>query len=199
MSSTLLGFDPGGFLAFAWCALVITDDGSTTSIQSGICSTAREALAAAAESVRVLPSAIGVNAPMYWSPDGDRKADQIVRGMVLSKGGLSGTVSAVNSLSGACLVQGIMLAALGRELWPEVSITEAHPKALLHLYPEAENFLTGHDFKNDHERDAALAAYTAWAYDKPSTGWCDLRAMEASIFDPLSGPPPVYWFPATEC
>jgi hypothetical protein len=195
MKRIFLGFDPGGFLGFGWCALSIASDDKGFDIRSGTCSTASEALAAAG--IQVSPTAIGINAPMYWSPDGDRKADQIVRGMVLSKGGQSGTVSAVNSLKGASLAQGIMLAALAREHWPEVNITEAHPKALQQIYPEAENFLSGREFKNDHEQDAALAAYTAWAYDKPSTSWCDLRAMESSIFDPLSGSPPVYWFPAT--
>ena len=194
MNHVFLGFDPGGFLGFGWCALSIASDDKGLNIRSGTCSTASEALAAAG--IQVSPTAIGINAPMYWSPDGDRKADQIVRGMVLSKGGQSSTVPAVNSLSGTSLAQGIMLAALAREHWPEVNITEAHPKALQQIYPEAENFLSGREFKNDHERNAALAAYTAWAYDKPSTSWCDLRAMESSLFDPLSGSPPAYWFPA---
>ena len=197
MNRIFLGFDPGGFLAFGWCTLETGEDDQCLNIQSGTCSTAKEALTAATESVQAQPGAIGIDAPMYWSPDGDRKADQIVRGMVLSKGGQSGTVSAVNSLRGACLAQGIMLAALAREHWPEVAIAEAHPKALLRIYPESESFLSGHVFTNDHERDAALAAYTAWAYATPGTDWCDLRAMESSIFDPLSGSPPVYWFPAT--
>lgn len=197
MNHVYLGFDPGGFLAFGWCILEIEGDDTCVNILSGTCSTASEALAAVDTSIKANPTAMGINAPMYWSPDGDRKADQIVRGMVLSKGGLSSTVAAVNSLSGACLAQGIMLAALGREHWPELSITEAHPKALLRLYPEAENFLTGHACQNVHEQHAALAAYTAWAHDKGTAGWCDLRAMETSTFDPISGPPTVYWFPAT--
>ncbi len=196
MKRTFLGFDPGGTNAFGWCVIEIDDDDKCANIQSDTCSNAKQALIAAVANSPLPPGAIGIGAPMYWSPDGDRKADQVVRGMVLSKGGQSDTVSAVNSLRGACLAQGIMVAALAREHWPEVAITEAHPRALLQIYPEAENFLSGHSFETDHQRDSALAAYTAWAYNKPSTGWCDLRVMESSIFDPLSGSPPVYWFPA---
>lgn len=197
MNHVYLGFDPGGFLAFGWCILEISGDGTCLNLLSGTCSTTSEALAAVDSRSKAIPAAIGVNAPMYWSPDGDRKADQIVRGMVLSKGGLSSTVAAVNSLSGACLAQGIMLAALAHHRWPEPGITEAHPKALLHIHPGATDFLSGHEFKNDHEQHAALAAYTAWNRAKGTPGWCDLRAMETSIFDPISGPPPGYWFPAT--
>ncbi len=203
MTHIFLGFDPGGLLAFGWCALITADNGQDFDIKSGTCSSADEALACAAPAADNQPAAIGINAPMYWSTDADRKADQIIRGIVLSKGGPSSTVSVVNSLPGACLAQGIMVAGLSQERWSDIAITEAHPGALLQSYPDAEDFLSGLSssnkfnlkVNNDHERNAALGAYTAWAYHQRRAGWQDLRAMEVNIFDPLSGSPPGYWFP----
>ncbi len=200
MTHIFLGFAPGGLLAFGWCALITADDGQDIDIKFGTCSSAEEALACAAPVTRGQPAAIGVNAPMYWSTDADRKADQIVRGMVLSKGGPSSTVSGINSLRGASLVQGIIVAGLSQERWPDVAITEAHPEALLQICPDAEDFLSeiklNFNVKNDHERNATLGAYTAWAYHQRRTGWQDLRAMETNIFDVLPDSPPRYWFPA---
>ncbi len=196
MQHTFLGFDPGGLMAFGWCSLVMGDEGRCLDIQTGTCSIAGKAFEAATGSFQGKPAAVGVNAPMYWSQELDRRADQIVRGMVLSQGGKSSTVTAINALTGACLAQGVIVAALCRERWAQVVITEAHPRALVQLCADAENFLSELDLSNEHERDAALSAYTAWAYKQPTAGWQDLRTMEASVFEPISGPPPVYWFPA---
>jgi len=44
-----------------------------------------------------------------------------------------GTVQAVNSLRGACLVQGILTAILLRQRVPEIHVSESHPKAVLWL------------------------------------------------------------------
>ncbi|RLA47642.1 MAG: hypothetical protein DRR06_01800 [Gammaproteobacteria bacterium] len=202
MKRIFLGFAPGGTMAFGWFSLVLADDDKITEFNSGTCSTAGEAFDAAASTVSNylpaigIPLAIGIAAPMYWSANAERNADNIVRGCVLSRGGPSSTVSSVNSLRGACLAQGVMVAALTRERWPEVLITESHPGALLTTWPKVTDFLSRLDFNNDHERDAALCAYAALAYDKRCDGWRDLRAFESRTFELIPGTPPVYWFPA---
>ena len=195
MSRIFLGFDPGAAMSFGWCALTISGSDQNPEIKTGTCSAAHETFAATAASINDKPSAVGINAPMYWSTGMERMADQILRGRVLSLGDKSGTVSPVNSLSGACLAQGVMVAALCRERWSAIPVTESHPEALLLTCPEAKLFLSERDFNNEHERNAALAAYTAWAYDDQSDGWHDLRSFESDTYEPIPGPPPIYWFP----
>jgi hypothetical protein len=196
MDSVFLGFDPGGIGAFGWCYLVVAEGNKCAEIKTGICSDAGETFAAVSAVINDLPPVIGVASPLYWSPDAEREADRIVRGSVLSLGGRSNTVTSVNALNGACLAQGVMVAALARERWPEVAIAESHPEALLIAWSEASSFFSGLTFVNDHERNAALAAYSAHAYHTRREGWRDLRALESRTYDPISGPPPVYWFPA---
>ena len=196
MNRIFLGFDPGGAMSFGWCALVTSDSAQSPRLETGICSTANDAFLAASASIQDKPSAIGVNAPMYWSTGMERMADQILRGRVLSLGGKSGTISPVNSLNGACLAQGVMVATLCREHWPAVPVIESHPEALLLTCPEAKLFLSERDFNNGHERNAALAAYTAWSYDDKTDAWHDLRSFESDTYEPIPGPPPIYWFPA---
>ena len=204
MSLTFLGFNPGGFMAFGWCTLVVNNDKQRSELHSGTCSSADEALTAASATIQDKPSAIGIHAPLYWPLKAERQADQIVRGMVLSQGGPSGTVPAVHALAGAKLSQGIIVAAQSIKRWPNAPITEAHPGALLYTWPEASNFLSAYEFNNDHQRNAALCAYTAWSFStrshnqshRRSTAWQDLRQLESSAYDPLPGPPAAYWFPA---
>jgi hypothetical protein len=132
---------------------------------------------------------------MYWVEDGDRMADQIVRRQVLAAGGHSGTVSHVNSLQGACIAQGIIIARLVREKWPTCTITESHPKALLLSWTDASQFLLDVPTNSEHERDAGLGAYAAMAYERRASGWEDLRLQEDAVCDLVPEPRPVYWFP----
>ncbi len=113
------------------------------------------------------PHGVGIDCPLWWSSGqgGGRKADQWIR----KEGRISsGTVQSANSLQGAVLVQGMMLAMMLRERYPGVPITEAHPKALLHFlglnqskWDEVRkhfNPLEGDAPSSEHERDALLAA-----------------------------------------
>ena len=76
------------------------------------------------------PLGLGIDAPMWWSSDGGgrRKADKRIRKRYDIH---PGTVQSVNSLRGAALVGGAMLAFRIRQRFPGARITEAHPKALL--------------------------------------------------------------------
>jgi len=191
----LVGFDPGGKNAFGWAVLFRT--GSDLSVvASGTCTDAPAALLAARAASSIAPVAIGTDAPLFWAQSGDRKADEIVRKMVCDASGKSGTVNHVNSLRGACLVQGVMVTRLAGELWPNAVITEAHPKALLAISLAARDFASRivRSVCTEHERDAALAAYAAFALATQIHGWRDLATTEQNPFFP-GGKRVAYWFP----
>ena len=111
------------------------------------------------------PLGLGIDAPMWWSSHrgGGRKADEAIR----EKYGIHpGTVQSVNSLRGAALVGGAMLAFRVRQAFSCVPITESHPKALLCALKLdeqdfAEEFRIDKDWSNEHERDAVIAAVCA--------------------------------------
>ena len=79
----------------------------------------------------------------------------------------SGTVQSVNSLRGAALVGGALLASLLRGVFPSARITESHPKALLIACYDNSEVTFANAFQIDinrqteHERDAAIAAVCA--------------------------------------
>jgi hypothetical protein len=77
-------------------------------------------------------------------------------------------VQSANSLKGAVLIQGIMLAMVARKAFPTIPITESHPKALLkamNIGPWSEISgafgLDGAEPRTEHERDALLGAVAA--------------------------------------
>ena len=195
--SYFVGFDPGGKNAFGWAVI----DQKRTYVRSNVCSTARDALEAVKEILgEHRPIALAIDAPLYWVFDGDRKADKFVRKRVVALGGESGTVGHVNSLRGACLVQGILMLKLAYVAWPEARVSEAHPKALERVCKDAKEFVDGiadlkkEPNKPDHKRDAVLAAYTALALASSSDGWADLVREDGEPFFP-AGKPVSYWFP----
>lgn len=191
----LVGFDPGGASAFGWAVFRTGPDGLVF-VDGDVASSAFEAVSNAAEHVAEPPAAIGIDAPLFWSPAGDRRADLQIRRSVCRAGGRGGTVGHVNSLRGACLIGGVVAAALCRERWPAAQITESHPKALLRVSATARTFAEqpvlqgpGH-----HLRDAALGAFVASALVERSPGWQDLVDLEPSPLFPF-GPRVAYWFP----
>jgi predicted nuclease with RNAse H fold len=123
------------------------------------------------------PGGVGVDAPLWWSSgrSGGRLVDQWLRNTY----GLSGgQVQSPNSLRGAALVQGAMFVQRIRELFPEVPVTETHPKALLVAMgmTNGEAFRSHFSIQLDDaegsERDAMVSAVAAregfecrWARD----------------------------------
>jgi len=194
-----LGFDPGGISSFGWAALHLGEAGEFVSLTTGVTSSAPDAVRNAGQSAGSAPTGVGIDAPLFWVQEGDRRADSHIRNRVVAAGGHAGTVNSVNSLRGACLVQGILTARLVADLWPSAIVTEAHPKALLRLYAEAERFVTEHlpPICEEHERDAALAAVAAWAAVTVSSSWCNLVLSEVAPFFP-GGREVSYWFPKGE-
>lgn len=108
---------------------------------------------------------LGIDAPMRWSAreGAGRKVEEVLR----SEYGFSpGTAQTANSLRGAALVGGALLACRVRRAFSGACITESHPKALLHAFK-----FCGREFAdkyglsvarwNEHEHDAAIAAVCA--------------------------------------
>ena len=79
---------------------------------------------------RGTPLGIGIDSPMWWSAGrgGGRLADKRLRD---AYGIPSGTVQSVHSLRGAVLAGGALFASLMRGKFPDIKVTESHPKALL--------------------------------------------------------------------
>jgi predicted nuclease with RNAse H fold len=95
----------------------------------------------------VVPLAIGIDCPLWWSSmkSGERQVDVLLRRKYRDHG-IGSSVQALNSLPGAVLVQGMMLAGEARKHWKDVKITETHPRALLkamHLTTEPWSTIAG--------------------------------------------------------
>lgn len=209
----LAGFDPGGESQFGWCVVEASAKLPLSLHRTGVASNAAEAVRCVLKEVpsRSTLIAAGIDSPLFWLPNGDRNADRVIRNEIRKRGASapSGTVQHVNSLRGACLVQGVLAAMLLRATTRSINITEAHPKALLWLIgvcnrslpvksvtmcelSEFFSFLSGN--LSEHERDAALAALGAWAMTVKAPGWEDLFALELQPFAPIS--PVAYWMPS---
>jgi hypothetical protein len=205
-----VGFDPGGIGRFGWS--VLSGNAFPLKLKGcGVADHAQGACRAAIECAGSQIEGVGVDAPLFWNPAGDRLVDQTVRLAIKRRGSHSATVGAVNSLQGACLIQGILVSILCQsELARTTPITESHPKALLWLLglatkdrkPDALSFRDLHDYVfsdhpelvSEHERDAALGAVAAFAAHSKKDGWQDLYSQEINPVTPLN-PAPGYWMP----
>ena len=112
------------------------------------------------------PLGVGIDSPLWWcsGEGGGRAADKWIR---QSYGLSGGQVQSVNSLRGAVVVQGILLAMKLREKYPNVRVTEAHPKAVRKALKIVENetlkrrFELFGEISSEDERDALIAAVAA--------------------------------------
>ena len=210
--NVVLGFDPGGEGNFGWAVCNDQDNGLQV-LDAGVADHARGALE---KSLKALPKegmvvGAGIDAPMFWVFDGSREADRRIRAIIRRLGAPSpgGTVQHFNSLRGACVIQGLLVLKLLRQLYPYLPVTEAHPKALLWFMDIAkkdfgpamvrlndikEIYVTRAEIRSEDERDAVLGAFTAQAMVRNRSGWEDLLEFER---DPvLAEKPPIsYWMP----
>ena len=170
VSKFWVGADPGGKGKFG---LAFLDEAG----KQLICDSVSSVDEAIAEIVcKGAPLGLGIDAPMWWSSreTAGRKADERIR----KKLGIHyRTVQPANSLMGAALVGGAMLALRIREKFPDTRITETHPKALLYALKLngtgfAERFEISTGWSNEHERDALIGAVCAregfegrWPFD----------------------------------
>ena len=212
MNMLVIGFDPGGVSQFGWCVAEARPDRLLRFSRSGVANHAAEAVPAALEKIGDPGqiAAVGIDSPLFWVASGKRRADRAVRAAMnrLGARNIGGTVQQLNSLRGACIVQGIMAARLLRTAVPTVGITESHPKALLWLLKIANNqrrvaevtmahlselITSDSRHLSEHERDAALGTIAAWAMVTKPSGWRDLFLDEEEAFAPVS--PIEYWMP----
>lgn len=206
----VLGFDPGGDNAFAWAVCAFAVQLPLRIIDTGIAPHAKAAVVAAltrcpdAEVV-----AAGIDSPLFWASSGDRLADRRVRRALTQAGctTAAGTVQHVNSLRGACLVQGVMAAYELRRLRPGVTISESHPKAALWLSgcatrgrpcaavqpADVPDLRCDNTWPTEHERDASLGALSGWAAVTRPPSWVDLLAFEPEGLAPAG--PVSYYLP----
>lgn len=208
----VLGFDPGGIKQFGWCVAEARGRKRLRIRGHGTADSATEALHGALEVVgdsRTV-SAAGIDSPLFWVPNGDREVDKIVRKAIADLGApnVYGTVQQVNSLRGACLAQGMLLAHLLRRDVPNIRVTEAHPKALLWLLKVATRRRPVRDVAisdlmdlvepsetavSEHERDAVLGAIGALAMLRRDPEWRDLVSEDHDPFMPAGAVE--YWMP----
>jgi len=211
-NEVLLGFDPGGDKRFGWCVVQDAPEPPLTMISSDVESSPSEAVRQALKhaSSRSIAAA-GIDAPLFWVAAGDRHVDRILRQRLRALGGRSAasTVMPVNALQGACLVGGMMTAVVLRQAHRLLPITESHPKAQLwlrecqhlHCHPRevgiAQLSWLSASQGEEHERDAALAALSAWAMIHRPNGWQDLFLLEEAPWSPIEAPL-AYWMPQIE-
>ena len=178
----ILGFDPGGAGNFGWSVCSVASDHLQRPLETSLADDAWDALNQVKQAIKSpdLPGdpsvlAAGIDAPLFWGKRGNRAIDAVLR-RALKRSNFptpGGTVQEVNSLRGACLVQGVLLGRHLRDWKPGLQITEAHPKALQHLLrhsgqPEMTKLarLTEGLEDCEHVRDATLSAVAAWAMYK---------------------------------
>ena len=157
------GADPGGKRCFGVACL--SNDGT---FETDLVSGADEAVAWILDRDNPIDG-LGIDCPLWWSSQGssDRHADKWLRRQYRDLR-ISRTIQAANSLQGAVLIQGMMLAYRIRKRRGNVPITEAHPKVLTKALGIAGWEATSSYFElvdrepgDFHQRDALLAAIAA--------------------------------------
>ena len=202
LEGIVLGFDPGGKTkrAFGWSVCQTDGNALLPRPKTGSTIHAEEAIRQVQSAMKSHSNlkvlAAGIDAPLLWSREGDRKIDGIIRKELEKNGYSTGTVISVNSLRGACLAQGLLLAIRLNEIY-KPQITEAHPTALLRLLKklgqdgEINNLIKG---LTGHKRDATISAYAAWAMIKKFPDWRDIYQDEHDSVRPFNTPVS-YWMP----
>ena len=202
----VLGFDPGGRGNFVW-SVCLTDGGNLLTVsKTGLGGDAEDVIGKVRIEMESLGLsggkvlAAGIDAPMFWGGKGNREIDDLIS-KEIKKGGSSGKgkprVLAVNSLWGSVVVQGLLLANRLYQMY-EPKITETHPKALLYLLGELKQDVDINQLieglGSEHERDAVISAYAAWAMLNGFGGWRDIYLDEPDPVLPF-GTPVSYWMP----
>lgn len=207
----IVGLDPGGRNAFGWCVSEDTECLPLSVGNCGVASHAQGAVDAALGHARTADriAGVGIDSPLFWTPDGDRSVDKLLRQEIRRRGGATSTIMNVNSLQGACLVQGVLAGQLIRRRFSDARITEAHPKALLWLLSlvrvgKRTNEVSSSALSklvvfssstiSEHERDAALGAVTAWVMLHAPEGWRNIAKDESNAIHPWDAPVS-YWMP----
>ena len=229
-SGVILGFDPGGTGNFGWSICETAGGELQPPARTGLANHAWQAMDQVQEALPDNRSvlAAGIDAPLFWSKAGDRTVDvelrQALRDTRFPAAKLAATVQTANSLRGACVVQGLLLAKYLSETGWGLTITESHPRALCHLLNHtgqramvkrltagladyalfAARCLCGCEEEKrpaarpaDHERDATLSAISAWAaIHRPLPQWQNLYVESRDPHRIMPFDIPIsYWMP----
>ena len=184
-----IGADPGGQGKFGLA--IIYSDGSVETHQVDCADEAIDLI----KVQKSEPTGAGVDSPLWWSSgrSSDRLADKWLRKTYHLTGG---QVQTANSLKGAVLVQGVIFSFRIREIFPDIGITESHPKALLKglKIDSWETFSRRFGInmtlraEQEHERDAIISAVAA------REGFERRWSRDLSITrDPSEQDPSKYW------
>ena len=205
----VLGFDPGGLGAFGWSICQQVHGQLQGPLQTGLADNAWQAKnqlqAHLPDHARVL--AAGIDAPLYWDKRGNmrgfRGVDYILQGVLEANNYAARYVASPNGLRGAVLMQGALLARILVATW-DLAISESHPTVLNLLLPhngqpavlDMRNALVAglREGATPHERDATLAAISAWAAVQRPPGWQNLYDRDSRLINP-SRIPASYWMP----
>lgn len=205
-NNLVAGFDPGGKNSFGWCVAEVLPKRTirvvTTkqSVGAGLASNADEAFGKAHKVIKDSGGtllAAGIDAPLTWARNGgQREADKRISKRFKS------SAQAVNSLWGACLVQGFLLAKTLEEKYPDCLITETNPKPLWEYLKQTLGIKTARKLcdtswekgEPDHIHDAIVSAWAA-AAAKAQTGGCDLYSLKDEVEVHRILDNAVYWWP----
>lgn len=212
--SYYIGFDPGAIGKVGWAVAVRDASAKLPRVVAYGC--APNVVVAVENSLKIVEGrgklrCVGIDSPLFWTPTGTRRVDAVVRRSMHERGAVtpSGTVQQLNSLRGACLVQGIAAGHLIRQYSPRVLLTETHPKALLWLLgfasPSREPadvtlsnlaalVITTFGAPNENERDAIISCGAAFAMHSVAQGWCDILRHEPQPLFLIPGNV-AYWMP----
>ncbi len=201
----ILGLDPGGKGNFGWVLLEFSTKLPLNLLSSGVADHAETAVNMAFNEASLLGGEVivaAIDAPLCWISGPEREADRNLRKERNSIGCRG--VMHINSLSGACLAQGMMAAKMLEARG--IDLVETHPGSvedILKYRGELEASLSKEILSlphRDHQRDAALAALAAWAWLIKQPNWNDLNQKypsEGQSFTLLKGVPP-YMMPKIE-
>lgn len=168
----VLGYDPGGNDCHGVAVLWVRG-GRILHWKSATVPDATAAATWLQASCKGRPRALGIDAllALHGGPSGLRPAD---RELAKAYPAVRGSVLSPNSLHGSMMLNGLVVAHLLRQRWPDLLITEVHPKVLRHALgrtrvPKRERDryqamkpILKKRARTPDERDALLCAYAAW-------------------------------------
>ena len=175
LTGTIVGYDPGGNGRHG-VATFSVDRGQATRVYTNTRATAEDVLLELTAIDDLI--GIGVDTLTCWSTgeSGWRAADLWLREKYPE---ISNSVAASNSLFGSMGINGMAVLVSARQQYPEIHITETHPKVLYwamsnrkHDYGQSSQLMDSQvsewmgisvKTRNDHEWDAAISAYAALA------------------------------------
>jgi len=227
MTQYIVGFDPGGKGKFGWCIIPVnafvgqgtptdldpknvigneSQNGSqsgTNLVKGGTVANATSAFTAIQNHLSASDSivAVGIDAPLSYDGRNDRQIDIKLRNTWQT---IQKSIMRVNSLRGACLAQGAVIAQLMTNHFKSTVISESHPRIIMEWLAigPATGFCTKFHQTSDDWRQcdiccAGFAAYSAAAAYQAKNGsswqnWTNHYQHQQNQYNVV---PHDYWLP----